>query len=125
MLGLLPLRMLLSNPEAVADDPARYRAEAELVDVLESMPPWPRGVIQRGLLRANCVLVGAYVASQHRACPLASAVWETTGSEPDSMYAVKLGLAEVGLTHDQMRRFVEAFDGYDAVVVPSASCAGS
>ena len=71
----------------------------------------PRSIMQRGLLRANTVLVGAYVARNiGRSCPLASAVWETTGKEPASMYQVQLGLAELGLNSDQTNTFVAAFD---------------
>ena len=119
MIGLLPLRLVLSmRAEADVDpagrlhvDPARrHRAEAALVDVMAEIPPWPRGVIQRGLLRANTVLVGGFVATDHRACPLASAVWETTGREPASMFQVQLGLAELGLTSEQGQVFAETFD---------------
>lgn len=111
MLGVLPLKLLLSSLGVVVDDPARWdRAEAGLGDALRALPPWPRSIMQRGLLRANSVLVGAYVAPEHRACPLASAVWETTGTEPASMYQVQLGLAELGLNSDQTSMFVAAFD---------------
>ena len=111
MLGVFPLKLLLSSTGPVVDDPARpYRAEAGLVDALRDLPPWPRRIMQRGLLLANSVLVGAYVAPEHRACPLASAVWEATGKEPASMYQVQLGLAELGLDSDQTSTFVSAFD---------------
>ena len=111
MLGVLSLKLLLSSPDVIVHDPARrYRAEAGLADAVAALPPWPRGIMQRGLLRANSVLVGAYVAPEHRACPLASAVWETTGKEPASMYQVQLGLAELGLDSDQTSTFVAAFD---------------
>ena len=118
MVGLLPLKLALSMRADADDDSARYYradcAEAALVGVLTEMPPWPRGMIQRGLLRANAVLVGGFVATDHRACPLASAVWETTGREPASMFQVQLGLAEVGLTPEQARVFAEAFDQWAA-----------
>jgi hypothetical protein len=111
MFGVLPMKLLLCSPGVVVDDPARWdRAEAGLVDALRELPPWPRSIMQRGLLRANSVLVGAYVAPEHRACPLASAVWKTTGEEPASMYQVQLGLAELGLDSDQTSTFVAAFD---------------
>ena len=119
MVGLLPLGLVLSMRDKAEVDPAgrsdvdparRYRAESALVDVLAEMPPWPRGAIQRGLLRANTVLVAGFVATDHRACPLASAVWETTGREPASMFQVQLGLAELGLTSAQASVFAESFD---------------
>lgn len=100
--------------EIRVDFALRQRAEAALVDVLTALPPWPCGVIQRGLLRANSVLVGGFVATDHRACPLASAVWESTGREPASMFQVQLGLAELGLTTEQGRIFAEAFDQWAA-----------
>ncbi len=114
MVGLLPLKLALSMRAEEDVDSARYYradcAKAALVGVLREMQPWPRGLIQRGLLRANTVLVGDFVATDHRACPLASAVWETTGREPASMFQVQLGLAEVGLTSQQARAFAESFD---------------
>jgi hypothetical protein len=113
MLGVFPLRLLLASSTGVAtvDDPdRRYRAEAGLIDVLKALPSSPRGIMQRGLLRASTVLVGAYVAPEHRACPLASAVWETTGREPASSYQVQLGVAQLGLSEDEMNAFVSAFD---------------
>src|SRR6476661_9382666 len=106
MLRLLPLRLVLSMRVEDDVDPAgrsevdptrRHRAEAAVVEVLAEMPPWPHGLIQRGLLRAHTVLVGGFVATDHRACPLASAVWEATDREPESMFQVELGLAELGL----------------------------
>jgi hypothetical protein len=114
MVGLLPLKLALAmRAEADVDSAHYYRAdcaEAALVALLTEMHPWPRGLIQRGLLRASNVLVGGFVAADHRACPLASAVWETTGREPDSMFQVQLGLAELGLTSAEARAFAESFD---------------
>lgn len=111
---LVPLKLLLAGSEVGVDLGRRERAEAALVEVLNKLAPFPRGVIQRGLLRANAVLVGAYVAPEHRACPLASAVWETTGIEPSSMYQVQMGLPQLGLSHDEMSTFVSAFDEWAA-----------
>jgi hypothetical protein len=122
MVGLLPLKMVLSmspviEPDAkiASSEAVRHGAEAELVRVLTSISPWARGAIHRGLLRANAVLVGSFVASEHRACPLASAVWELTGEEPASQFAVELSLAHLGLTHAQGRRFAGAFDDWARV----------
>ena len=116
MLGLLPLKMALSlRIEADSDAVARCRAETRLVDSLIGIPHWSRGAIQRGLLRANTVLVGAFVATDHRACPLASAVWELTDQEPASQFQVELSLAELGLTPEQAREFASAFDEWARV----------
>jgi hypothetical protein len=77
---LLPRQMqLASNPD---------RAEEQLREVLMQMTPTARRSILHGLMRPNAILIGSYSAPGHRCCPLASAVWEATGSEATSFEAV-------------------------------------
>jgi hypothetical protein len=98
---LLPRQMqLVSNPD---------RAAEQLREVLMQMTPATRRIILHGLMRPNAILIGSYSAPGHRCCPLASAVWEATGSEARSFEAVMAGIAELGFEPDH-QGFIAAFD---------------
>ena len=60
-------------------------------------------------MRPNAILIGSYSAPGHRCCPLASAVWEATGSEATSFEGVMAGIAELGFEPDH-QEFIAAFD---------------
>jgi hypothetical protein len=91
---------LASNPDRAGD---------QLREVLMQMTPGARRLILHGLLRPNAILIGSYSAPGHRCCPLASAVWEATGSEATSFEAVMAGIAELGFEPDH-QEFIAAFD---------------
>ena len=106
---LVPRQMqLASNP-----DPA----QARLREVVMRMSPTARRLILDGLVRPNAILIGSYSAPGHRCCPLASAVWEATGSEATSFDALMAGIAELGFEPDH-QQFTAAFDSW-------ASCYGT
>ena len=85
------------------------RAEAQLREVVMRMSPFARRLILHGLLRPDAILIGSYSAPGHRCCPLASAVWEATGSEATTFDAVMTGIAELGFAPDH-QEFTAAFD---------------
>jgi hypothetical protein len=98
---LLPRQMqLTSNPD---------RAEEQLRSVIMQMTPTARRLILHGLVRPNAILIGTYSAPGHRCCPLASAIWEATGSEATSFEAVMAGITELGLEPGH-QEFIAAFD---------------
>ena len=98
---LLPRQMqLASNPE---------RDEEQLRAVMMQMTPTTRRLILHGLVRPNAILIGSYSAPGHRCCPLASAVWEATGSEATSFESVMAGITELGFEPDH-QEFIAAFD---------------
>ena len=100
---LVPRQMqLASNP-----DPA----QARLREVVMRMSPTARRLILHGLVRPNAILIGSYSAPGHRCCPLASAVWEATGSEATSFDALMAGIAELGFEPDH-QQFTAAFDSW-------------
>jgi hypothetical protein len=91
---------LASNPD---------RAEQQLRAVMMQMTATARRLILHGLMRPNAILIGNYSAPGRRCCPLASAVWEATGSEATSFEAVMEGITELGFEPDH-QEFIAAFD---------------
>jgi hypothetical protein len=70
----------------------RRKSEQDLEHVLDLLPLRARYALLHGLLRPDGILVGDFLAPGHRACPLASAVWESSGTEVGSTAEVRSGI---------------------------------
>jgi len=104
-----PAQMQFRDRVLTTDD-----ADRELRVAVAAIAAGSRWLLLDGLLRPDAVLVGGFIASDHRMCPLAGAIWSLNGREPSSRLEIFEGLSVSGLA-EASAGFHGAFDRWACI----------